>query len=472
MTYLLVATLTVVLAFLVKRIHRRLRFRLWSPIYLALLTYLLLGYGGMLLYGFTQAAGGTFYSLPVSRSALAWTMVQILVLLNMICLGSLTYLGVVRPQRPSVSPPAREPESTIERRGGLGLTRASSLGILLLALIPLVLIVLGSGVGNVWARSIYLPEEHQMLKILGSSLAVVAVFGSGMVSAGGRRSSRPIRLLGVLVFAAYEVIFFALATRQFAVAPAVFCFGALLARPRSKSLQLLAGLALIATPLLIQAPLNLRGLQSQGLSPFLAYLAGSGSSFFLQMFSPEQLRTYLLNTFYGFPLTAYVASAAHIPIPYLLTSINPLPGSLTSWYQVNAQLRVSEYIPFNSLGELLNYGLSIAGASFFLLGMILTSIDRGIRRRLARGSYLLPTVYIGLTVLFLLSTTQYNLRSSVRLLYYMLAISILGWMFRAFKPAGERRSSQASPASRDRAQSWPTVNRQTRSGARDESGSS
>jgi hypothetical protein len=179
-------------------------------------------------------------------------------------------------------------------------------------------------------------------------------------------------------------------------------------------------------------------------------MTNSGSSFAHQMFSPAQLRAYLLNTFYGFPLTAYVASAPHLPLSYFLTSVSPLPGSLTSWYEINAQMRVNAYIPYNAIGELLNYGWYIAVLVSFLLGAVLTAIDVDIRRRLRQREYLLPTVYIGLTVLFLLSTTQYNLRSSTRLLYYMMAISFLAWMFRALRPVGQRGNGQAAERPRPR----------------------
>ncbi len=413
-----------VLALFVGRIHRLRPFRIWSPFYLALISYVVLALGGLVMYGFTEAAQGTFYWLPVSRSDLLWTLERLLFLLVLMCLGSLTYLGTRRSRVSPVSRPS--PASILPRtEPAVDLTPASMIGVLVLAQIPLFLLLLGVGVSNVWQRSIYLPEQHHMLKILGSSLAMVAVFGSGLIFALGRRPrNRSFRLWGVLILAAYEVVFFSLATRQFAVAPVVFCFGALLAQPRSKWLQFLAALGLLAAPLLIQVPLTLRGLPNQGLSPFLGYMTASTRGFALQVISPEHLRTFLLNTFYGFPLTAYVSSAPHLPLSYFLTSVNPLPGSLTSWYDISPLLRVSVYVPYNSLGELLNYGLLIASPMFFLLGVILAAIDTSIRREVAQGNYLLPALYIGLSVFFILDSTQYNLRSSIRVIYYMLAIAL------------------------------------------------
>jgi len=279
-----------------------------------------------------------------------------------------------------------------------------------------------------------------MMKIMGYSLGMVAVFASGLIFAFGVRPQyRPFRILGLGIFAAYELVFFALATRQFAVAPVLFFLGALLVNPRSKWLQAFAALSMIASLLLIQVPLTLRGLSHQGLAPFLAYMAASWRGLADEALNPEQLQAFFLNTLYGFPLTAYVSSAPQLPPSYFLTSVNPLPGSLTSWYQINMLLRVNVYIPYNSLGELLNYGLLVAAAMFFLLGIVLTAVDTWIRRSLAQHRYFLPVLYVGLSALFILNSTQYNLRSSVRIIYYMVAVAFMARMFHELNPA--RRNS-------------------------------
>ena len=97
----------------------------------------------------------------------------------------------------------------------------------------------------------------------------------------------------------------------------------------------------------------------------------------------------------------------------------------------------------------MNYGLAVAALMFFALGILFTAIDVSVRRELARRNFILPTLYIGLSVFFLLESTQYNLRSSMRIIYYMLAIAFVTRIVRELKP----RKTALPRASRGEARS-------------------
>lgn len=425
------------LLYLMARRHRSLPFSLWSPVDMISISYLVLGFVGVFLYGFTDWSllDVYLYRLPVSRSDLVWTLARILGLLCAMCLGSLVYSSVVRPEAsPTIRDKAAPSVVTKEGWGPTATTGMMSLG-LALSIVPLFLLLLGAGIANVWDRSVYLPEENHVLLSIGGVLALAGAFACGTLFAvGARRRSRTLQLLSFLIFVTYEVVFFALATRRFAIAPVVFCIGALLVRPRSKWLQSLAGLSLLCAPLLTQIPFLFRGLPQQGLSPFLAYSASNVWLIGHYILDPNQLRIFFLNVFWGFPLTAYISNSPPLPFSYFLTSVNPLPGTETNWSQISPLLKANMYAPFNALGELFNYGLWMALGMFFLLGNALAAADRTIRRDLARQSYFLPVLYIGLTIILILYSTQYNLRSSMRVLYYWVALAFLVRMLRLIRP--------------------------------------
>jgi len=117
----------------------------------------------------------------------------------------------------------------------------------------------------------------------------------------------------------------------------------------------------------------------------------------------------------------------------LLTSISPLPGFLTDWPRVQEYLRLNAFVPYTALGELLNYGVNVGLAYFFVVGIYVSYIDLNIREALVRGRLFYVVVMLGLLLLFILVLWQYNLRSATRLLYYVLLAQILFLVFRKLK---------------------------------------
>ena len=131
----------------------------------------------------------------------------------------------------------------------------------------------------------------------------------------------------------------------------------------------------------------------------------------------------LLGTYSSaYPLTGYIAtSAEQPPLSYLLTAVNPFPGSFTTGGDP-VQSTVEHYTPFNALGELALYGMP---------ALVRVLRDRWVRSdassnpgRQARWrtkSRRAPCVGASLS-LFSVSILQYNLRSSTRLLWYAAVI--------------------------------------------------
>lgn len=109
---------------------------------------------------------------------------------------------------------------------------------------------------------------------------------------------------------------------------------------------------------------------------------------------------------------------------YLLTSFNPLPGGMTDWYLIYKKLRINPYAPFTAIGEIFSFPY-IAAVFYFFLGFYFSHSEKKI------FYYLNGKKFIGAFILFLLTCAfipysfEYNLRSSVRFIYYSIIFMII-----------------------------------------------
>jgi hypothetical protein len=180
--------------------------------------------------------------------------------------------------------------------------------------------------------------------------------------------------------------------------------------------------------LLSIVPLELREMPQQGLSPLssnvreiLVHDASVG------YFSAAH--TLLQNVFFGVPLAGYVENAVSIPKDYLLTSINPLPSfvsvaGLPPWDDIRDQLRVTNDIPFSALGELLNHGWLWLISYYAAVGLVAAWADTNARAFEGQRSRWGFLVACGMLDSFAIISTQYNLRSATRFIYYAIFLAV------------------------------------------------
>lgn len=128
------------------------------------------------------------------------------------------------------------------------------------------------------------------------------------------------------------------------------------------------------------------------------------------------------NIGFSVPLTEFVYNAPDIPLNYLLTDVNPLPGSLTNWGEISTHLRVHHFIPYNGVGELANLGLLWLVLVFFVKGFITENALYTLRKS---GYFLSAQLCLLLSAFSLLLTLQYNLRSSLRFDWLILMITLI-----------------------------------------------
>jgi hypothetical protein len=296
--------------------------------------------------------------------------------------------------------------------------------VLPLAAVPLLANIYGTGAHTIFHAGHYLEHTGPIVAVrLGQALGPVGVLICGYFTFD-RRQSTATRAFALFIALAYEVMFLATATRFFAFWVPLMFAGGLLTGTWSPSRQRL-GLVVVAIVAIfaLQIPLGLRNLPEHGLVPAIGYLFHEPSLVF-GGHNP------INNFLFGAPLSIYVAhNVGLLPFGDVVTSLSPMPSQFNNWAQIAPGLRVNSYTPYSALGELLNHGwfFYFLIMAFFGAGFALTERIALNRSGLAGG--VSQIIVFGAAALFVVESTEYNLRSVARLMYYafvgVLLVSII-----------------------------------------------
>jgi len=296
------------------------------------------------------------------------------------------------------------------------LTRLSAL-ILVLGVIELALLVYFLGVNALISRPDRLVGRGSSIEAAIQMAAIGAVAGVAIVLFSGRPAQRWLAFILLVGFVGY---FISLGTRRLALVPLLILLGSVFAKRGKISVLALIPTVLVSV-VLLALPLYFRGLSMHGLVPHL----GGLSAFVLDK---SVLAASTNNVLAGFKITAMTGfSAPKIDASVLWISISPITGGSVGWYEVAPTLRLNKFTPFSGIGELINYGPIVFICAFTMLGGILGIMQRVNDRILATpGAKITAIGALGLVFIFTIQSTQYNLRSDIRYLYFAIAVQIVG----------------------------------------------
>lgn len=303
---------------------------------------------------------------------------------------------------------------------------------LYLCAMPLLFIFVGVGPHALVHANTYLAHSGpRAFMSLGTALAPIAVIVCGMFLFNPDNSTR-CRLGAGILGACYEVVWFATDTRLFAVWFIALYVGGFLARswaPMKQRVLLVVAVALGLVAL--QIPLGLRELPNHGLAASWHYILDDRSAVFGgQIFH---------NMLFGAPYSYYIGHfVSPLPGSDLFTSFNPLPGRLTDWAELSRTLRLNIYEPYSAIGELLNHGTGTLVWAMAVFGFAFCLIERLAAQCRGLVGVLAQIVPLGAAGLFVIESTEYNLRSSARLVYYAATLVVVLFVI-------SRRSSPQRP---------------------------
>jgi hypothetical protein len=145
----------------------------------------------------------------------------------------------------------------------------------------------------------------------------------------------------------------------------------------------------------------------------------------------------VVNNIFMSPAIAAVSIRSYVgnSFDYVLLGVNPIPGFLTKWE--SQRYMINNFTPFSAVGDLLRAGTWVGMCYFAIIGLYFAHIDR----RLTSVSK--PSVSLfalmALSFIFIILTLQYPLRSSTRMIYYMLSIEALTWSVNSLRHRKRRR---------------------------------
>ena len=280
--------------------------------------------------------------------------------------------------------------------------------------------VLGVGFNNLLIAESYLDVENKALATISSLALYMTSALLGYALAESKEVYK--KLIFLLLILINLLLVFSTASRRMAVVPILFTTGYNFNLNRNQKIGklMIAVCALFVLPLL-SLPLSLRGLQSHGLIPYFQYLREINP---IDLFGVNGV---FKNIIFSFPLTFKVTEYRNeFDISYFLTSINPMLGDGTNWYEIKDDLRLNYFTPFNLLGEAYLYGDLIFYLFFSTIGLLTMHISHTAENiSSTRKGKIFALILTALTMAFSIFSIQYNTRAALRYLYWAVIESLI-----------------------------------------------
>ncbi len=171
--------------------------------------------------------------------------------------------------------------------------------------------------------------------------------------------------------------------------------------------------------------MSVRPLPNHGLIPYIGSIFNNSSDITSNL---------VFNIYYTFIFGVFVTSKTIVgdatTVNTILISINPLPGKWVGWYDVANSLRANRFAPYSANGEVFSMGKIFTSVFFTFIGLIFAFMEHKMRSLFKNGSKVFGFIISILCILFVIYSFEYNLRSTMRYLYYafffLLVYSLVG----------------------------------------------
>jgi hypothetical protein len=159
--------------------------------------------------------------------------------------------------------------------------------------------------------------------------------------------------------------------------------------------------------------LSLRSQASHGLIPYMSH-------FDWDVIYQASLFSIYYSFILGFFLTNATVNMISVDISDILISLNPLPGNIAGWYDIAYKMVVVEGIaPSVGIGELALFPYLFA-IYFLILGFVYSFVDKQILTMVHQKKMMMVLLLLFLMIMHIISSFEYNLRSSTRYIYIIL----------------------------------------------------
>lgn len=308
----------------------------------------------------------------------------------------------------------------------------------ILCIVPLLLMIVGFETQEFLYREKHLLNTNfSLLARLGSAMSLIAVPVLAVWTSAERGS---FKLIGVIQICLYAILFFSTSSRALVVIPVAVLI--VLWPKLHKFARLVALFCLPFTSYLgIGIPLYLRSLDEEGLLPY----SKAVQSFNLEKISNQEVFQNFLVSFDLNGLGAF--SISRFELRDLFIELSPLLGKQAGWYEISSIHRFNFATPVPALGESMNYGLQWLILIFISCGIIIGVLHRLAKDNASKLSKIAEYFVISGASYFAILCLQYNLRSAIRIVYYLIAGVFVFYIFSLNQKSNRRRSYKLSSTS-------------------------
>ncbi len=285
----------------------------------------------------------------------------------------------------------------------------------------LFLILFGIGFNKFIFGHYYLETNSQIMRVIGSNLiffSVISLILSIFIL------DKNITFKNLIIIFLVILIFLAIDSRR-AVIVIALLFSLILFK-KNNSFSLLKIMLVIFIGIYINTfIISFRYSEQVGLLNLISYLLEENDNFL-----SYSLTDTLNNILKGGYIFIKMAEGSNFQMTDLITGLNPLTSNFTDWYSRVNLLKVNPSIPYNILGELYYFNMYIFFFYFLIIGIIMSFIENVCFNQIAYENssikylFLLPII-LALFGMFLIYSTQYNLRACNRFIVYSMFMFIL-----------------------------------------------
>lgn len=165
---------------------------------------------------------------------------------------------------------------------------------------------------------------------------------------------------------------------------------------------------------------SVRPLEFHGIVPYFSSIFGNET---------DVVSNLEFNIYYTFIFGIFVTSKTLVGNATdwgtIAISLNPLPGKWVGWYEIAGTLRANKYAPYTANGEVFTIGRIFTFLFFTVIGLAFGYLEHQMRKLFLNGSKVFGFIVSILCVMFVIYSFEYNLRSSVRYIYYALVVLLV-----------------------------------------------
>ncbi|WP_157805263.1 hypothetical protein [Confluentibacter citreus] len=302
--------------------------------------------------------------------------------------------------------------------------------LLLLFIIILYFITYGL---DIFTRSSYLSPDHSgALQLLIKILSLINVILLGVTYISHRKLSN-------LFFWVLMIFSFGTGSRITVLYLLIYFILIFQAKGNNLFNKLSFGFNMLFSFVIFSLLITFRSFDEHGILPYFSGLFNNENS----VLSNFQ-RNFMFNIYYTFIFGVFVTiQTLKEAIPdwnIILVSLNPLPGTIAGFYKYVPDLMINPFAPFTSHGQVFVMGKTFSAFFYLSIGVIFADIDYRVRRLFDNKKRIFAFVLVFISVLYVIYSFEYLLRSAVRYLYYLYSLLFLTWIFKeAYKNLPKKR---------------------------------